>query len=137
MTQWDEAILKEFHENGGTTEMFDRDLVVLHTTGAKSGEPRITPVRAVRDGDAWLVTATAGGAPHDPAWAHNLRAHPELELEVAAPEDGIARVAVRAAETPEPERSELYGRFVAVQESFATYQEKTDRLFPVFRLTKV
>jgi deazaflavin-dependent oxidoreductase (nitroreductase family) len=136
VTNWDEAVLKEFHDNAGTTGRFGRDLVVMHTVGAKSGEPRLTPVRALRDGHDWLVTATAAGAPKDPAWAHNLRANPDLDLEVAAPDGGIETVPVRATEIAEPERTELYPRFIAVQASFGEYQEKTDRLFPVFRLTK-
>ncbi len=136
MSDWDDAVIKEFRENDGSTGMFGRDLVILHTIGARSGAARPTPARAVRDGDDWVVTATAGGADKDPAWAHNLRAHPEFELEVAGPEAGIETIPVRASETTEPERTELYERFVAVQESFGTYQEKTDRVFPVFRLTR-
>lgn len=136
MSEWDEAVLKEFHDNGGTTQMFGRDMVVVHTIGARSGEVRPVSARAVRDGDDWIVTATAGGAPRDPAWAHNLRANPGVDLEVAAPVAGIEIVPVRAAEVAEPERTELYARFVAVQESFAHYQEKTARVFPVFRLAR-
>jgi deazaflavin-dependent oxidoreductase (nitroreductase family) len=135
VTTWNDTIMQEFRDNAGTTQMFGRDLVVLHTVGAKSGEARPTPLRAVRDGDAWLVTATAGGAPKDPAWAHNVRANPEFELEFAGADGGIDTTTVHAVETPEPERSELYPRFIAAQKSFAEYQEKTDRKFPVFRLT--
>jgi deazaflavin-dependent oxidoreductase (nitroreductase family) len=134
VTSWNDTIMQEFRDNAGTTQMFGRDLVVLHTVGAKSGEARPTPLRAVRDGATWLVTATAGGAPKDPAWAHNLRANPDLDIEHAAPDGGIETAHVRATETPEPERTELYPRFIAAQQSFAEYQEKTDRKFPVFRL---
>jgi len=135
VSDWNDTVIKEFHDNDGTTGMFGRDLVILHTIGARSGEPRPTPARAVRDGGDWVVTATAGGAPRDPAWAHNLRVHPEFDLEFAGPEHGIETVGVRATEVAEPERTELYERFVAVQASFAEYREKTERVFPVFRLT--
>jgi deazaflavin-dependent oxidoreductase (nitroreductase family) len=136
MTNWNEAVLAEFRANDGTTERFGRRLVVMHTTGAASGEPRPVPVMGLRDGDDWLVTATAAGAPKDPAWAHNLRTHPDIELEVAAPGSGIETHAVHTTEAAEPERSALWQRFLDAAPGFGAYQEKTDRAFPVFRFTK-
>jgi deazaflavin-dependent oxidoreductase (nitroreductase family) len=136
MTNWNEAVLEEFRTNDGTTERFGRALVVMHTIGATSGEARVIPVMGLADGDAWLVTATAAGAPADPAWAHNLRAHPDIDLEVAGPESGITTVPVHATETPEPERSALWQRFLDAAPGFGAYQEKTDRAFPVFRFTR-
>jgi deazaflavin-dependent oxidoreductase (nitroreductase family) len=135
MSGWNEAVLEEFRANKGTTQRFGRSLVVMHTTGATTGEPRPVPVMGLRDGDDWLVTATAAGAPNDPAWARNLRAHPDIELEVAAPASGIETVAVHTTEAPEPERSELWQRFLEAAPGFGAYQEKTDRAFPIFRFT--
>ncbi len=73
MSDGNDAVLKQFHENGGTVERFGRGLVVMHTLGAKSGERRVTPVMGIPDGDGWIVAATYAGQPVDPAWAHNLR----------------------------------------------------------------
>lgn len=136
MANWNDAVLAQFHENGGYVERFGRRLVVMHTIGAKSGQRRDSPVMGLPDGDGWLVAATFAGQPVDPAWAHNLRAHPDIDLEVALPEDGIETVAVHAAEVPEPERSELWQRFLDASPGFASYEQKTDRRFPIFRLAR-
>ena len=135
MTNWNDAILQQFHDNAGTVERFGRRLVVLHTVGAKSGEPRVNPVMGLPDGDDWLVAATFAGQPVDPAWAHNLRARPDIDIEVPLPETGIETVAAHATELPEPERSTQWQRFVAASPGFAEYEKKTDRPFPIFRLS--
>ncbi len=134
MSAWNDKIIAEFRENNGTVERFGRRLVVMHTRGAKSGQVRLNPVMGLHEDGAWLVAATNGGQPVDPAWAHNLRAHPELELEVAT-EDGVETVAVHAEELPEAARAAAWGRFTTVAPGFASYEEKTDRRFPVFRLS--
>ena len=74
MSDWNDMIIAEFRANGGTVERFGRDLVIMHTLGAKSGEERLNPVMGIPEDGAWLVAATAAGHPSDPAWAHNLRA---------------------------------------------------------------
>jgi len=134
MSDWNDKVIAEFRENDGTTTQFGRHLVVMHTVGAKSGEKRLNPVRGFRDGEGWLVVASYAGQPVDPAWAYNLRAHPELDVEVAS-EAGIDTVAVRAAELPKPERDAAWVGIVAEAPGFADYEKKTDRLIPVFRLT--
>jgi deazaflavin-dependent oxidoreductase (nitroreductase family) len=135
MQDWNAQVVQQFRENGGTVERFGRGLVVLHTTGAKSGVERLNPVAALRDGDAWLVAGTYGGQPTDPAWAHNLRAHPDLDIEAALPEGGIETVAVHATDLPEPERSAGWQRFKdEIGGSFLEYETKTERPFPIFRL---
>jgi deazaflavin-dependent oxidoreductase (nitroreductase family) len=135
MSNWNDAVLQQFRENGGTVERFGRSLVVMHTLGAKSGEPRVNPVMGIADGDGWLVAATFAGQPVDPAWAHNLRAHPDIDLEVALPGSGTETVAVRATELPEPERTAAWSRFTDASEGFRSYEAKTDRVFPVFRFS--
>ncbi|CAN5162359.1 nitroreductase family deazaflavin-dependent oxidoreductase [soil metagenome] len=136
MSDWNDRVIAEFRENNGTVERFGRTLVIMHTVGAKSGEPRLNPVMGIADGDAWLVAATYAGQPVDPAWAHNLRAHPDLELEVAT-DDATETVAVHAEELPEPARSEAWNRFTAASPGFSDYEAKTDRVFPIFRLAQV
>jgi deazaflavin-dependent oxidoreductase (nitroreductase family) len=136
VSDWNDGILRDFHDHGGTVERFGRSLIVLHTRGAKSGEPRVNPVMGIPDGDGWIAAATFAGQPVDPAWAHNLRAHPDLEIEVPLPDTGIATVAVQATELPEPERTAAWGRFLAASPGFASYERKTDRRFPIFRFTR-
>jgi len=135
MSDWNDSIIKEFRENGGTVQRFGRDLVILHTRGAKSGAERLNPVRGIPEHGAWLVAATYGGQPVDPAWAHNLRAHPELQLEAANSDGGIDTVPVLAEELPEPARTEAWSKFKAASSGFASYEQKTDRTFPIFKLS--
>jgi deazaflavin-dependent oxidoreductase (nitroreductase family) len=137
MSDWNDMIIAEFRANGGTVERFGRDLVIMHTLGAKSGEERLNPVMGIPEDGAWLVAATAAGHPSDPAWAHNLRAHPDLDVEVAGADgiDGIDTVAVHAEELPEPARSIGWEKFKAASPGFASYEEKTDREFPIFKLS--
>jgi deazaflavin-dependent oxidoreductase (nitroreductase family) len=134
MSDWNDKVIAEFRANGGTVERFGRSLVVMHTLGAKSGEERLNPVMGIPEEGAWLVAATYAGQPVDPAWAHNLRAHPDLDLEVAAA-DSVETVAVHAEELPEPARSIGWEKFKAASPGFASYEEKTDRAFPIFKLT--
>jgi deazaflavin-dependent oxidoreductase (nitroreductase family) len=137
MQSWNETMVERFREEGGTVENFGRGLVVLHTTGAKSGELRLNPVAALPDGDGWIVAATFGGQPVDPAWAHNLRAHPDLDIEAPLPDAGIETIAVHASELPEPERTAGWQRFKdELGGSFLEYETKTERPFPIFRLAR-
>jgi deazaflavin-dependent oxidoreductase (nitroreductase family) len=136
MSDWNRGVLQQFHDNGGTVEGFGRALVVMHTRGAKSGEPRVNPVMGIVDGDGWIVAATFAGQPVDPAWAHNLRAHPDIDLEVALPETGTETVAAHATELPEPERAVAWQRFLAASPGFGEYEKKTDRRFPIFRFSR-
>jgi deazaflavin-dependent oxidoreductase (nitroreductase family) len=136
MSNWNDAILQQFHDNGGTVERFGRSLVVMHTIGARSGEPRVNPVMGIADGDGWLVAATFAGQPVDPAWAYNLRTHPDIDLEVALPGSGTETVPVHAIELPEPERTAAWARFTDASEGFKSYEAKTDRVFPVFRFSR-
>ena len=138
MSDWNDKVIAEFRANGGTTTQFGRHLVVMHTRGAKSGEERLNPVMGFRDGDSWLVAASYAGQPVDPAWAHNLRAYPELDVEAATEETtGTETVTVRATELPKPERDAAWVDIVAQAPGFADYEKKTDRVIPVFRLTPV
>lgn len=89
---------------------------------------------SLRDGDDWLVVASAKGAPHDSAWAINLRAHPDIEID--APVDGTVRtLAVRATELDGDEHEAAFARFAAQAPAFPTYQRRADRRLPVMRLS--
>ena len=135
MSDWNQQIIDEFRANGGDvrTNGFGKGLVLLHHRGAKTGTERISPVAAIADGaDAWFVAASKGGAPDNPAWFHNLLAHPDVEIET--PDDGV--VAVRATELTGAERDAAWGRFTARSEGFRSYEQKANRTIPVLRLAR-
>ena len=93
---WNQNISDEFRANDGTvtTAGFGRALVLLHHVGARTGQERVSPAMGIRqDPDTWLVAASKAGAPDNPAWFHNLQAHPEVSIEV--PGEGTYR-SVRA-----------------------------------------
>lgn len=106
----------------------------LTTVGARSGEPRTVPLRPFPDGpDRWLVIASYGGAARNPAWLHNLAAHPDqIELRV----NGVT-YPVRAETLSGQDYTDTWPRIVAEQPQFAAYQSQTDRQIPVVRLTRV
>ena len=128
-------IIEEFHANegkvGGNFE--GAPMILLHTTGAKSGEARVHPVVYLPDGDDFVVFASAAGRPTHPAWYHNMVANPEMTVEV-----GTETIPVTATTVTGPERDELYARQVAVMPGFAEYEEKTAgiRTIPVVRLSR-
>ncbi len=101
-------------------------LVLLTTTGRKSGEARTWPLLALRDGDAYLFAASNSGHDHHPAWYLNLEANPEVTVR-----DGGTTLRGRARLTTGAERAALYARFVAVFDNYAKYAQATDREIPV------
>lgn len=132
---FNDRIINEFRANAGVVGgPFDgASIVLMHTIGAKSGEARVTPVVYRRDGDRLLVFASAAGAPHHPAWFHNLVAHPEITVELG--EDGrIATRTARAENLEGEERDRLYAQQAADVPAFREYQEKTARTIPVLAL---
>jgi deazaflavin-dependent oxidoreductase (nitroreductase family) len=135
MSDFNEGIIAEFRANGGHVETmgFGDGLVLLHTVGARSGEARVNPVAAIgEDADNWLVAASYGGAPVNPAWYGNLLAHPETEIE-----KGTDTIPVTAREVSDDEYAAAWGRFTARSSGFAGYEEKSGgRKIPVIRLTR-
>jgi deazaflavin-dependent oxidoreductase (nitroreductase family) len=132
MSAFNERIIAEFRANNGhvTTAGFGDGLVLLHTVGAKSGEPRVNPLAAIPDGDGWLVAASAGGAEKHPAWYFNMRAHPSVEVET-----GQGTVSATAHELQGSEYDDAWAKFVARSSAFAGYQERAgDRSIPVIWL---
>ncbi len=124
-------IIEEFHANKGVVGgMFDgTTLLLLHHVGAKTGKDRINPLVYDRDGDRYVIFASKAGAPTNPDWYHNLKAHPHVSIEV-----GTDTIDVVAAEAAGEERERLFGAQVKRSPNFAEYQEKTDRLIPVIVL---
>lgn len=130
---FNDTVIEEFRANDGTVRQFGRALVLLHHMGAKSGAERVTPVMGIRETpSSWLIAASKAGAPDNPAWYHNLLAHPDVEIET--PDDG--RVAVGAVELAGRERDAGWERFTTASPGFRAYQEKTTRTIPVLRLTR-
>src|SRR3954462_10186608 len=128
---WNQQIIDEFRAHGGevSSRGFGRSLILVHSIGAKSGTTRIAPVRAIRDdADTWLIAASKGGAPENPAWCHNLRVNPDVVIET--PDDGT--VPVRAEELKGPARHAAGSRFTALSSGFRDYERRTSRISPVF-----
>lgn len=134
MSDFNDQVIAEFRANRGrvTTAGFGRSLVLLHTTGARTGKERVNPVLARRDGDDWLISASAGGATAHPAWLVNLRAHPDTTIET-----GEELVDVTAEELDGAQYERAWRGFVAQSPAFATYQDRAgDRRIPVVRLRR-
>lgn len=106
---------------------------VVETTGARTGELRRAVLGYLEDGgDAWLVMGSKGGAPRNPAWVHNLAAHPEATVVLA---DGD-RVAVRAQRLAGDDLDRAWERLAVEAPEFIAYRSKTDRVIPVIRLRR-
>lgn len=138
MSDFNKAVIEEFRANGGVVREnggFGDMLVLLHSTGAKSGQERVNPALGLRDGEHWLIAASAAGAPKDPAWAHNLRAHPQARIEFPGT-DGVEEASVEAVELEGADHDEGWDRFLAQSPAFADYEAKAQgRRIPVFALT--
>jgi len=132
--EWNTAIIKEFRANEGKVggQFTEMPLLLLHTTGAKSGLPRLNPVAYIADGERLVVTASKAGAPTNPDWYYNLVAQPEVSVEV-----GTEQFQARATIAAEPERTRLYEKMATANPGFAAYQQQTTRIIPVIVLTRM
>jgi deazaflavin-dependent oxidoreductase (nitroreductase family) len=128
---FNQRIIEEFRANGGVVGgMFaGAPMILLTTTGAKSGQRRTTPLVYLPDDDRFIIIASKGGAPAHPAWYHNLVAHPETTVEV-----GTETIPVTAVVVTGEERDRLYAKQAALRPAFAEYQAKTTRRIPVVAL---
>ena len=131
---WNQGIIDEFRGKNGKVggHFAGRNLLLLHTKGAKTGEPRLHPVAYTADGGRLVVIASKGGSDTNPHWYHNLVANPLVTVEV-----GADKITARASVTAEPERSRLYDKMVSEFPAFAEYKTKTKRIIPVIVLTPV
>ena len=119
-------------EATGTTDSVDimgHPVVLLTMRGARSGAIRKVPLMRVEHEGTYVAVASKGGHPDHPEWYFNLKAHPDIELQ-----DGTQTMAVRARELSVDERTDWWPRCVAAFPPYAEYQQKTDRLIPVFAL---
>ena len=133
MDDFNRKVIEEFRANegrvGGPFE--GAPVLLLTSTGARSGEQRTTPVMYLPDGDRYVIFASKAGAPTNPAWFHNLVANPSATIEV-----GPETVEVRAVVTEGEERARLYDTQAALAPQFAEYQAKTTREIPVVALER-
>ena len=127
------AVIDEFRNNGGkVTGMFaGAPLVLITTTGAKSGRRRTTPIVYTTDGDRLVIIASKGGAPTSPDWCHNLVAHPDVTVELP-----LETFEARARVAEEPERERLYRAQAALMPNFDAYEKATTRKIPVVVLER-
>jgi deazaflavin-dependent oxidoreductase (nitroreductase family) len=125
-------VVEEFRANEGTVNGFNgADVLLLTTTGAKSGQPRLTPLAYFMIDGKLIIVGSKGGFDRHPDWVHNLRANTRAHVEV-----GTTNYAVVARELPSVERDESYPKVVALQPGFGDYQAKTSRVIPLFELTR-
>ena len=129
---WNAGIIKEFRENGGKVggQFEGAPLLILHSTGAKTGQERVNPIMYQAVGDGYAVFASKAGAPTNPDWYHNLVAHPEATVEV-----GTDTVNVTARVTDDDEREPIWSKQKVDYPGFAEYEEKTSRTIPVVILS--
>jgi deazaflavin-dependent oxidoreductase (nitroreductase family) len=127
-------VIEEFRANGGRVvgPFLNMPLLLLHHTGAKSGTERVNPLAYLRDGDRYVIFASKAGAPTNPDWYHNLKANPEVTIEV-----GDQTMKAVAAEANGEERERLFQAQAGRSEQFGEYQRKTDRVIPVIVLEPV
>lgn len=139
MSDFNEQVIADFNSNGGKPGGYFKDapVLLLHTTGAKTGTERTTPLMYLPEGnDIWFVFASYAGAPKDPAWFHNVVAHPDLDISLG---DGsrIERIAVHARVLEGAERDAVYARQASLFPQFADYAKKTTReSIPVIELSR-
>ena len=130
---FNQPIIEEFRANkgvvGGPVE--GATLLLLTTTGAKSGEPRLSPLAYLTIDDKMIIVGSKAGADTNPAWVHNLRANPRAHIEV-----GTDAYDVVARELPADERDATYPKIVELAATFGDYQAKTNRVIPLFELQR-
>ena len=133
MSEWNDTVIAEFRANegrvGGSFE--GAPLLLLHSTGARSGQERVNPMMYQAVGDGFAVFASKAGADTNPDWYHNLKAHPEARIEV-----GTETLDVTARVLDEAERAPVWETQKSRYPGFAGYEDKTDRVIPVVLLAR-
>jgi deazaflavin-dependent oxidoreductase (nitroreductase family) len=135
-TQWVREQVELYESSGGTEGTTLRDtglpVIIMTTLGSRSGKIRKTPLMRVEHEGSYAAVASVGGGPKNPVWYHNLLADPRVELQ-----DGPVKRDMKAREVTGEERAGWWRRAVAAFPQYAEYQERTDRLIPVFVLEPV
>jgi deazaflavin-dependent oxidoreductase (nitroreductase family) len=134
LNDFNERVVTEFRANQGKVGgQFDKiPLILLTTTGAKTGRSLTKPLAFTRDGDRIVLIASFAGSPHDPAWFVNLVANPTVTVEI-----GAERFQARAVVTSGEERQRLFDQQAAKMPVFNDYQKKTQRQIPVVVLNRI
>ena len=134
---WNQKTIAEFHDKQGLgIGMFGDHVLLMTARGAKSGDAITTPLVYGREGDDYVVVASKGGAPENPHWFGNVKANPDVEVEVAnAGGTEKFRAHARAVDD-RTERDRLYGEMTKVWPPFQDYQRRTERLIPVVVLER-
>ena len=132
--EYNTRIIEEFRANEGKVggPFAGAPMALLTTIGAKTGQPHTTPLVYLQAGDQIAVIASMGGAPRHPQWYWNIRANPDVTVEV-----GTERYAAKARITEGAERDELFAKQVALLPTFGEYQQRTSRVIPVIVLERV
>lgn len=134
MNAMNKPVIEEFRANNGKVggNFEGANLVLITTTGAKTGQPRTVPLVYTKDADRVIIIASFGGAEHHPPWFVNLSKTPAVHVELPGGEawDGTATVLA------EPERTDLFKKMAGVMPFFNDYQAKTDRVIPVIALSR-
>ena len=133
LDDFNRGVVEEFRANGGVVggPFEGGTLILLHTVGAKSGQPRLSPLAYLEIDGKVLIVGSYAGAPSNPAWVHNLRADPKAHIEI-----GTDAYDVTARELPDDERDATYPKIVEKAPVFAEYQAKTSRAIPLFELVR-
>ena len=131
---WVREHADQIMESGSTegAEMKGKPLILLTTVGAKTGKIRKTPLMRVEHGGEYAIVASLGGAPKNPVWYYNVKAHPRVELQ-----DGAVTKDYQAREVFGDEKAIWWERAVEAWPDYAEYQTKTDRQIPVIVLTPI
>ena len=133
MSDFNKEIIQEFRANEGAVGgLFEGiPLLLVHTTGAKSGQLRINPTVYFKDREDLIIAASKGGADSHPDWYHNLVANPQVIVEV-----GSETISALAVVSSEPERSNYYEKLASKYPMFNEYKTKTKRVIPIIKLIK-
>ncbi len=139
MSDFNAQVIADFNATKGKPGGYFKDapVLLLHSTGAKSGQERTLPLMFLRDGEGpWYIFASYGGNDSNPDWLHNLKAHPESAISVG---DGttISRVPVKARVVEGADRDRIYAQQASLFPQFADYEKKTTRTIPVVELTAI
>jgi deazaflavin-dependent oxidoreductase (nitroreductase family) len=133
MKAFNNSIVDEFRTNGGKVggPFEGATLLLLTSTGAKSGQPRLAPLAYLTIDGKMIIVGSKAGLDTNPDWVHNLRANPRAHIEV-----GTEAYDVVARELPRDERDDVFAKVVAAAPGFGEYQTKTSRVIPLFELQK-
>ena len=133
VNEFNRKLIEEFRANDGATSgpFAQAPLLLMTTTGARSGKERIIPIVYTRDGDRLVIAASKGGAPTNPDWFHNVTAQPDVTVEVPG-----EMFAAQASVAEGAERARLFAAHADAMPGFAEYATKTDRVIPIIVLER-